>query len=146
VKLVTLSRNSIRLTLASVVLAGIGAVSMAYISSERRTFSAPTTITMGTVLAKGGGDEHRTPSGLFCWVSYEFTPDDDVRRTNWRFWAPACGTTGGRAIPIQHLVANPDVNRPAGSDPWFPSWLFFFAAGVALVVAFIMREPDPGGE
>jgi hypothetical protein len=136
------SRNSQLLVLVSVVLASVGVLSLVYVARERDRFSGPKTITMGTVLAKGGGGRNRSPTGLFCWVSYEFTPADGKRRTNRRLWEPACGTTRGRAIPVQHLVANPDVNRPAGSEPWFPSWLFFFAAGVALVVAFIMREPD----
>jgi hypothetical protein len=136
------SRKSLSLVLLSVVFASIAVLSMVYVRAERDKFSGPKTITMGTVLAKGGGGRNRSPTGLFCWVSYEFTAPDRIRRTNRRFWEPACGTTRGRAIPVQHLVANPDVNRPAGSEPWFPSWLFFFAAGVTLVVAFLMREPD----
>jgi hypothetical protein len=37
------------------------------------------------------------------------------------------------------VVANPDVNRPAGSEPWFPSGLVFFAAGVTMVIGFLVR-------
>jgi hypothetical protein len=135
-------RRSHLLILVSAALASVGVLSMLYVSAERNRFSGPKIITMGTVLSKGGGGRYRSRTGLFCWVSYEFTPPGGTRRTNRRFWQPACGTAAGRAIPVQHLVANPDVNRPAGSEPWFPSWLFFFASGVALVVAFIMREPD----
>lgn len=140
-------RTSTRVLLAGAALAVIAAVSLAYVRSERRRFSGPTTITMGTVLKKGAvlGNTARSRSEYFCWVSYEFTPPSGGTRRNWRFWEPACGTTRGRPIPVQHLVANPDVNRPADSEPGVPVSLFVFAAGVTMVVGVLLRSHEQDG-
>ena len=135
-------RTSTRLFLASAALAIVATASAAYSQKLRREFAGPTTITMGTVLKKGAllGRSRRSRSEWFCWVSYEFTPPEGAARRNWRLWEPACGVSPGRPIPIQYVVADPDVNRPAGSEPSFPSWLFFFAAGVTMVVGFLVRS------
>jgi hypothetical protein len=143
-----MSRTSTRLFVAAAVLGMVAFAGAAYLRKVKRDFSAPTTITMGTVLKHSTGSTRRGRRGseLFCWVSYEFTPPDGVARRNWRFWRPACGVSPGRPIPIQHSIANPDVNRPAESGPWFPASLLFFAAGVTVVVGVIIRrsEEDPG--
>jgi hypothetical protein len=131
----------------AILIAIVAVASTVYLRHVRRDFSAPTTITMGTVVRKGALlGEHDTPGyELFCWVDYKFTAPGGGILRNSRFWQPACGVAPGRPIPVQHLIADPRVNRPAGSEPWFPSWLFF-AAGVTVVVAFIMRGSEPGTE
>jgi hypothetical protein len=111
---------------------------------QRRDFSAPTTITMGTVLRKGAllGKSRRIHSESFCWVSYEFTPAGGAPQQNWRLWEPACGVAPGRPIPVQYVIARPDVNRPAGDDWSFPPLLLWFAVGVMLVIAFLLRRSE----
>jgi hypothetical protein len=135
--------RSLVLFLVSAVLAIVAVASLLYVRGVQRDFSGPTKITMGVALAKGAliGKRHSTGQSL-CWVSYEFSASDGRTRRNWRFWEPACGTSRGRPVPIRYVVANPDLNRPDGSEPWFPSWLFFFASGVALVIALIVRRSD----
>ena len=132
---------SLKLVAGGLVLAAIGLGSALWVKSARREFAGPTTITMGIVLKKGKllGSRRRS-SELFCWVSYEFTTPDGRTRRNWGLWGPGCGSSPGRPVPVQYRVDYPDVNRPAGSEPWFPSELFFFAAGVAFVVAFMLRD------
>jgi hypothetical protein len=137
-------RISTRVLLAAVALAMVAAACLVYVRDVRRQFSAPTTITMGKVLKKGAllGRSRRSQSEYFCWVSYEFTPPAGGTRRNWSFWEPACGTTPGRAIPVQHVIADPDVNRPADSEPRVPVSLFFFAAGVTIVVGVLLRSHE----
>ena len=146
-----LARTSTRVLLAGVVFGVVAVASGVYVRNVRHQFSEPTTITMGRVLKKGAllGKSRRSSSEYFCWVSYEFTPPAGQTRRNWSFWEPACGTTPGRAIPVQHVIANPDVNRPADSEPRVPVSLFAFAAGVAIVVGVLLRsheqdDPDTG--
>ena len=135
------ARSSTRLFVASAALALVAFATTAHSQQVRRDFAAATTITMGSVLDKGAllGTRRRARSEWFCWVSYEFTPAEGGARRNWRFWEPGCGVSAGRPIPIQYVVADPDVNRPAGADSSFPSWLFFFAAGVTAVIGFLVR-------
>ena len=137
-------RTSARLFVAAAALAIAALALAAYLSSQRRQFSAPTTVTMGSVVDKGAflGRSRRSRSEYFCWVSYEFTPPDGVARRSWRLWEPGCGVSAGRPIAIQHVVANPDVNRPNGSEPWAPAGLFFFAAGVTVTIAVIVRRSE----
>jgi hypothetical protein len=135
------ARTSTRLFLASGALAIVAIASTGYAQKVQSDFARQTTIAMGTVQKKGAllGRARRSQSEWFCWVSYEFTPPEGGARRNWRFWEPACGVSPGRPIPIQYVVADPGVNRPAGSEPSFPAWLFFFAAGVTMVVALLVR-------
>ena len=135
------ARTSTRLFLVSAALAIVAMASTAYSQKVRRDFAGPTTITMRTVLKKGAllGNTSRSRSEWFCWVSYEFTPPEGGARRNWRFREPACGVSPGRPIPVQYVVADPGMNRPAGSERSFPAWLLFFAAGVAMVVGFLVR-------
>lgn len=138
-------RPSTRLFIAGAALAIVACSCEAYLRKVRREFSAPTTITMGTVVKKGAllDRPRRSNREWFCWVSYEFTPRDGARRRNWRLWQPACGVSPGGEIPVQHVVANPDVNRPAGGgEPWIPAGLFFFATGVTVVIAVIVRRSE----
>ena len=140
-------RTSVRLFVVAAALAILGLAGLAYVRNVRREFSAPTTITMGTVLRHSSPTgRRRSSSELFCWVSYEFTPADGVTRRNWRFWRPACGVSRGRPIPIQHVIANPNINRPAESEPWFPAGLVLFAAGVTVVIGVIIRRSEEGSE
>lgn len=141
-------RTSTRLFVASVALAAVALVSAAYVRQLRRDFSAPTTTTIGTVVKKGAflGRRRGSRSKWFCWVSYEFTAADGVVRRNWRLWEPACGVSPGRPIPVQYVVANPDLNRPGGSEPWFPSGLLFFAAGVTVVIGVIVRRSEESAQ
>jgi hypothetical protein len=135
--------RSLVLFLASAVLAIVAVASLVYERGVQRDFSGPTKMTMGVALGKGALIGKRSSAGQsLCWVSYEFSAPDGRTRRNWRFWEPACGTSRGRPVPIQYVVANPDLNRPEGSGPWFPSWLFLFASGVALVIALIFRRSD----
>lgn len=140
-------RTSTRIFIAALVLAAAGLGPMLYVQSLRRDFTGPMTITMGTAQRSGAllGSTRRSKTPWFCWVSYEFTPPDGSKRHNWQFWEPACGVSPGRAIPIQYVIANPDVNRPAGYEPWFPSWLFFFAAGALCFTGVIIYRAE-GGE
>ena len=141
-------RTSTRVFVAGAALAIVAFVLAAYLRNQRRAFSAPTTVTMGTVVKKGAflGKSRRSSSEWFCWVSYEFTPADGVARRNWRLWEPGCGVSRGRPIAIQHVVANPDVNRPNGYEPWVPAGLFFFASGVLVVIAIIVRRSEESEE
>ncbi len=133
---------------SSRVFAGAVAVAMAALAltlhqqKVRRDFSEPTKITMGAVLHHGG-KSRRSSSELFCWVSYEFTPAaGGARQRNWRFWEPGCGVSVGRPIPIQYVIARPEVNRPAGENLSFPPFLLWFASGVALVVGVVLRSSE----
>lgn len=139
-------RTSTRVFVAAAALAIVAFVMAAHLRNQRREFSAPTTVTMGTVVDKGAflGKSRRSRSEWFCWVSYEFTTSDGVARRNWRLWEHGCDVSPGRPIAIQHVVANPDVNRPNGSEPWAPAALCFFAAGVTLVIAVIVRRSEEG--
>jgi len=132
------------------ILIGVGVMSMMYVARVQRDFSGKTTIAMGKVLDNGAvlRSSRRSSSEYFCWVEYEFTPSGATALKNWRFWEPGCGVSPGRPIPVQYVVASPALNRPAGSEPSFPSWFCLFAAGVAVVVAFIRRgsEESPGDE
>jgi hypothetical protein len=143
-------RSSTLLFAGAGILIAVGLVSMKYIAGVQREFSGKTTIAMGKVVDNGAvlRSSRRSNSEYFCWVEYEFTPSGGAALKNWRFWEPACGVSPGRPIPVQYVVANPALNRPAGSAPSFPSWFFLFAAGVAVVVAFIRRgaEESPGDD
>ena len=139
--------RSVVLFLTSAVLAIVAVLSLLYARKVERDFAAPTTMTMGVALQKGALIGKRASAGQsWCWVSYEFTPPDGRVRRNWRFWEPACGISRGRPVPIRYVVANPDVNRPEGSGPWFPSSLSLFASGVALVIAVIVRRSEQDGD
>lgn len=134
---------------ATAVLAIAAIASLVYARKVQRDFSAPTTMTMGVALGRGALVGKRPSTGQsLCWVSYEFTASDGRVRRNWRFWEPACGMLRGRPVPIRYVVANPDINRPDGSGPLDPSSLLFFASGVALVIAVIVRrsEQDAGAD
>lgn len=130
--------RSVVLFAASAALAIVATASLAYTRKVQRDFAAPTAVTTGVAHSRGAPlGRRRSHTQSFCWVSYEFTAPDGRKRWNWRFWEPACGTFPSGTLPIRYVVANPDVNRPDGSDPWDPSWLFFFASGVTMVIAFI---------
>ena len=141
---IVMRRTSTRLFVAVAALASVAFASAAYLRQQRGLFSAPTTVTMGSVVKNGAflGKSRRSRSEWFCWVSYEFTPPDGVARQNWRLWEPGCGVSPGRPIAIQFVVANPNVNRPNGSEPSLPAGLFFFSAGVTLVIAIIVRRSE----
>lgn len=136
-------RPSTRLFLAAGALAAVAMASTAYSQKLRRDFARPTMITMGKVVRSSArlSTTRRTQSELFCWVSYEFTPaEGGAARRNWHFWRPGCGVSPGRPIAVQYVVADPGLNRPAWSEPSLPiSELLFFAAGVTLVIGFLVR-------
>jgi hypothetical protein len=141
-------RTSSRIFVAAAALAIAAVALAAYLRDQRREFAAPTSVAMGAVVKKGAflSKRRRSSSEWFCWVSYEFTPPDGVARRNWRLWEPGCGVSPGRPIAIQYVVANPDVNRPNGGEPWVPAGLFFFAAGVTVVIAIIVRRSEASDE
>jgi hypothetical protein len=137
----TLSRTSSRVCAAALAV-GLAALALTLHQRQlQRDFSEPTTITMGVVLRKGG---RPISNESFCWVSYEFTPAGGAPQRNWRLWQPACGVSRGRPIPIQYVIARPEVNRPAGEAWSFPPLLVWFAAGVMLVVGFLLRRSEEG--
>lgn len=126
------------------VVAVIALALTMYQQRQQRDFSQKTTITMGTVLRKGAmlGKSRRSSSEWFCWVSYEFTPPDSAPVRNWRLWEPGCGVAPGRPIPIQYVVARPEINRPAGGGASFPTLLLWFVVGVIIVVATLLRRSE----
>ena len=141
--------RSVVLFFASAALAIAAIASLLHARKVQRDFSAPTKMTMGVALSRGALVGRRPSSGQsLCWVSYEFTTPDGLTRRNWRFWEPACGSLRGRPVPIRYVAANPDINRPEGSGPLDPSSLLFFASGVVLVMAVIVRrsELDAGAD
>lgn len=141
------ARPSSRVFAGALALA-IAAVALTlYQRNLRRQFAEPTTTSMGAVLRSGSmlGGRRRPSSQALCWVSYEFTPAGGARQENWRLWEPGCGVSPGRPINIQYVVARPEVNRPAGENWSFPPLLVWLAAGVMVVVGFLLRwsrEPD----
>ena len=134
----------VRLFAVAAALAILASILWSWEAKQRRDFSGRLTMTMGTVLKKGAmlGSRRRNSQTL-CWVSYEFKAADGVTRQNWRVWGPACGIEPGRPIPIEHPAGNPDVNRPAESNPWTPWGLTFFASGVTASVGFFIRRREP---
>lgn len=130
---------------ASVGLAALAVTSLLYAQRQRQSFSAPSIITMGTVLSNGTVLHPRrraSRTDALCWVSYTFTPSDGIPRRNWRLWEPACGTSPGRAIPVQYVTGNPDINRIGGTEPSSIGWLVMFAAGVAVVIGVLVRRSE----
>ena len=130
---------------ASVGLAVLGLLLVLYAQRQRQYFSAPSTITMGTVLSNGTLLHPRRRASVtdaLCWVSYTFTSPDGVSRRNWRLWEPACGTSPGRSIPVQYVKGNPDINRPGGTGPSSMGWLVLFGAGVATVIGMLVRRSE----
>jgi hypothetical protein len=137
-------RTSSRLFAAGLAIA-IGAFALTtYELKLRRDFSGKTATTIGTVIRKGAvfGKSRRSRSEWFCWVQYEFTLPDGPRRESWGMWSEACGLEQGGRVPIEYVVANPDVNRPPGGGPPISSFLPWFAAGVVIVIAVIRRGSD----
>jgi hypothetical protein len=137
-------RTSNRVLVAGAALALVALAATSCQRRERRDFSAPTTMAMGRVLHSGGlGSSSRfKDNDLWCWVSYEFTPTAGSVERNWRFWSPGCGVSRGNPLLIQYVVGKPELNRPAGDagPSSLPVLLLWFAAGVAIVVAIIMRN------
>jgi len=140
------ARRSSWVLIAALVLA-MGAIALTlHQGNMQRAFAEPTASAMGTVRSSGSLFGKRSSGAQsICWVSYEFTPAAGMAQQNWRFWEPGCGITQGRPIHIQYVVAHPEVNRPAG-ETWSLSPLFiWFAAGVLLVVGFLLRSSDHSG-
>jgi hypothetical protein len=140
-----LSRTSSRLFAVALGVAAAALALTLHQNQLQRDFSQPTTITIGSVLRKGAflRTSRRSDSEWFCWVSYEFTPTGGAAsQRNWRLWEPACGVSPGRPIPIQYVIAHPDVSRPAGETWSFPPLILWFAAGVMVVVAVLLRGSE----
>jgi hypothetical protein len=141
-----LSRRSSRVFIGALVTAAAALALTLYQGSVQRAFAAPTTSAMGTVRSHGAllGRGRYGGSESFCWVSYEFTPANGAVQRNWSFWAPACGVTRGRPIHIQYVIARPEVNRPAGDTASFSPLFLWFASGVVLVIAILVRSAQDG--
>ena len=98
---------------------------------------------MGSVVGKSGAPRRGAGGpGLFCWVSYEFTPPGGTPQKGWGMWQEACALRRERPIPIEYVVANPGVNRPPGGGPPISPFLLRFAAGVLIVVGVIRRGSE----
>lgn len=130
----------------ALALAMFALVRTLYEREQRRQFAEPTTNSMGVVLSSSERVTRRRSSNeLFCWVSYQFTPAGGAAQRNWRFWRPGCGVSAGRPILIQYVVGRPEVNRPAGEEVSSSAIFVWFAAGVMLVIAFVVRSARHGG-
>jgi len=141
----TFARTSSRVFVGALAVAMAALALTLHQQKQLRDFSEPTTITMGAVLRHGAflGKRRSSSSEYFCWVSYEFTPAaGGARQSNWRLWEPGCGVSPGRPIPVQYVIARPEVNRPAGDTLSFPTFLVWFAAGVAVVVGVVLRNSE----
>lgn len=140
-----LSTTSSRVFAAGLVVSAVALALTLHENQVQRAFSPPTKMTMGVVLRKGafvGKGRHATGES-FCWVSYEFTPaGGGAPQRNWGLWGPGCGSAPGRMVPIQYVIAHPEVNRPEGGGWAFPPLLLWFTVGVILVVGFILRRSE----
>jgi hypothetical protein len=140
-----LSETSSRVFAAGLVVAAVALALTLRQNRVQRDFSPPTKKTMGVVLRKGAllGKSRRSSTEYFCWVSYEFTPAaGGAPQRSWGLWQPGCGSAPGRMVPIEYVVAHPEVNRPEGGGFSFPPLLLWFATGVILVVGFILRRSE----
>jgi hypothetical protein len=137
-------RTSSKLLAGGLVITMVAVVSTMYVSKVRRDFSEPTAIATGTVLGSGAMLGRRKASGAqsFCWVQYQFSPKGGASRTNWRMWEYACGLKRDGHIPIEYVVASPETNRPPDAVPPVSPLLFWFAAGVMMVIGVIRRGSD----
>src|SRR6266545_227191 len=139
-----LRRTSSRLIAAAIAIAVGALASTMYLVKLQREFSAPTAITIGSVLRKGAvvGKSRRSHSEWFCWVRYEFSPPGGAKHTGWGMWQDACGLKNGGPVAVQYVVAHPDINRPPEGGPPISPLFFWFAAGVLLVIGVIRRGSD----
>ena len=139
-------RTSTRLLAAGLAIAIVALGLTIYASSVRRAFAKPTATTIGKVISHSSPSTRRIRNrgpGMFCWVSYEFTPaEGGPRRTGWGMWQDACGLTTGGPVPVQYVIANPDVNRPPDGGLPISPLLFWVAAGILLVIGIIRRGSE----
>jgi hypothetical protein len=137
-------RTSTRLLAAALIIAIVALALTMYESSVRRAFSEPSATTIGKVIRHSNPRRSRTRGpGMFCWVSYEFTPaEGGPRREGWSLWRDACGLKTGGPVPVQYVIANPDINRaPDGGLPVSPL-LLWFGAGILIVIGIIRRGSE----
>ena len=138
-------RTSTRLIAVGVATAIIALGVTMYLSGVERAFSAPTAVTMGTVLSHSGQPRRALDNepGMLCWVSYRFTPAaGGPPREGWSMWREACALRSDASVPIQYVIANPDISRvPDGGLPISPL-LLWFAAGVVIVIGFVRRGSE----
>ena len=71
-----------------------------------------------------------------------FSPEGGATRKNWGMWPDACDLTPETQVPIQYVVGNPDTNRPAGGGPSVPALLWWFVAGVMMVIGVLRRGSE----
>jgi len=135
-------RTSSLLLAAALAIAIVASALTVYVVKRQRDFSEPTAVAMGSVVSKSGKPRRGPDEGVFCWVSYEFTPPGGTAQRGWGMWRLACGLDRGRPIPIEYVVANPAVNRPPGGGPPIPPLLLWFAAGVLAVIGAIRRGSE----
>lgn len=145
-------RASSRLLAGSLALAILALASTLYEGKLLRDFSAPTAIAIGRVVDQGAfipKGRKASSSEWFCWVEYQFYPKDAVTpRKGWGLWMYACDVKPGADVPIQYVVDNPDGNRPVGGGPPIPALVWWFAAGVTMVIGVLRRgaeETDRSG-
>jgi hypothetical protein len=112
-----------------------------------RAFAEPTADAMGVVRSGGAllGGGRRVRGDYLCYVSYEFSPPGGAKQRNWFLWEPGCGVSKGRPIHIKYVIAHPEINRLGGEDPSSSALFVWFAAGVMLVIAILVRSARDGG-
>ena len=135
-------RTSSRLIASGLALAIVALGLTMYAYSVRRAFSEPTATAIGTVVRHSGRTRRQLSNepGMFCWVSYEFTPiEGGPRRKGWGMWREACGLKTDGPVPVQYVVANPDINRPPDGGLPISPLLLWFGAGILVVIGIIRR-------
>ena len=139
-------RTSTRLLAAGLGIAIVALGLTMYAFSVRHAFSEPTATTIGTVIRHSSPSTRRIRTrgpGMVCCVSYEFTPaEGGPRRKGWGMWQEACGLKTGGPVPVQYVVANPEVNRPPDDGLPISPLLLWFAAGILVVVGVIRRGSE----
>lgn len=134
-------RTSTRLLAAALAIATVALGLTMYELSVRRAFSEPTATTIGTVIRHNNPRRSRNRGpGMLCWVSYEFTPaEGGPRRKGWGMWREACGLKTDGPVPVQYVIANPDINRPPDDGLPVSPVLLWFGAGILIVIGIIRR-------
>ena len=137
-------RASSRLLAGGLAIAIVALASTMYQNKVQRDFSARTAFALGSVVRTGAflGKTRHSHSEWFCWVEYQFSPEGGAPRKNWGMWPDACDLKRETQVSIQYVVGNPDTNRPAGGGPSVPALLWWFVAGVMMVIGVLRRGSE----
>ena len=137
-------RTSTRLLAAGFAIAIVALGLTMYMSSVRRVFSEPTATAIGTVIRHSTPRRSRQPRPRHALLGLgQFTPIEGVsRRKGWRMWRDACGLKTDGPVPVQYVVANPDINRPPDGGVPVSPLLLWFGAGILVVIGIIRRGSE----